>query len=92
MIVIDLQLPTLVSVLQRTLEVFCDLLLPELLLNAVNDCHDSLNVAIKDITLLQALESDLTLLRTSFAHAHFLRENGEAFVRYVVHNRGRALV
>ena len=92
MIVVDLQLPALVRILQRALEVFCDLLFAELLLNAIDDCHDSLNVAIKDITLLQALESDLTLLRTSFAHAHVLRENGEAFVRDVIHDRGRALV
>lgn len=62
LVVVHLQHAPLVSVLKRTLEVFCYLLLPELLLNSVDDGHDPLDVAIKDVTLLQTLERDLTLL------------------------------
>ena len=58
---INLQLALLIGVMQRTLEIFSDLVLAELLLNSIDDRLDSLDVPIKNVTLLQTLKSDLTL-------------------------------
>ena len=91
LIVIDLEHATLISVLQRILEVLGDLFLAKLPFNAIDDGHDALNILIKDVALLQALERDLTLL---WAASTILvaGEDVETFVRYVIHDRRRALI
>jgi len=61
LVVIDLKRSTSVSALQSILEVFCDLLLAELLLDTINDGHDALNIAVKDVTFLKTLKGNLTL-------------------------------
>ena len=59
---IYLQLTLLICIVQRMLEVFSDPILAELLLYSVDNRLNPLNVTIEDVTLLQALESDLTLV------------------------------
>jgi len=51
-----------VSCVQSILEVLRDFLLVELLLNAVDDGHDALDVFVEQVTLLQALISDHALV------------------------------
>ena len=53
LVMVDFEHAALVSVVQGTLEVFCDLLLAKLLLHAVDNGHDSLDVFVKNVTLLQ---------------------------------------
>ena len=77
LVVVNLQHSALVCVLESTLKVFGNLLLTELFLDAIDNCHDSLYVSVKDISFLQALESNLALFCTSLvSHASVSREDG----------------
>ena len=68
---IDLQLAFLMSRLQGTLEFAIDPLLTELLLNAIDDGHDALDITIKYVTDLQALECDhAVVLFGAFVRRH----------------------
>ena len=61
LIVVYLQPSFLICVLQCVLEVACNALLAKFFLNSVDDRHDTLNVPVKDVTNLQALERDLAI-------------------------------
>ena len=76
----------LVSILECTLEVFGDLLLPELLLHTVDDGHYSFYVSIKDVTFLQALERDLTLVCASSHSSPIFREDSQTRGSDIVHD------
>ena len=52
LVVIYLQHPALICILECTLEVLSDLLLSKLLLDTIDDCHNSLDIPIKDVALL----------------------------------------
>ena len=52
LVVIYLQHPALICILECPLEVLSDLLLSELFLDTIDDCHNSLDIPIKDVTLL----------------------------------------
>ena len=51
-VVLILQNPTFVGIIERRLKVLWDLFLAKLLLNAVDDRHDSLDISIEHITFL----------------------------------------
>ena len=52
LVMVHLQHSALISVIQCTLEVFGDLLLPELFLNTIDDGHDTVDVFVEDVAFL----------------------------------------
>ena len=60
-IMVNFQHTALVGTMERVLEVFGDLFLVELLLNTVDNCHDSFDVLVKDVAFLKTLKCNLTL-------------------------------
>ena len=91
LIVVDLQPALLVRLVQGTLEVLRDFIFVKLLLNTVDDRHDPLDILVKDVTLLQTLESYLTLVSILL---EFLVDLNclQASVSYIIHHRARPLV
>ena len=83
LVVIDLERSTSVSALQSILEVFCDLLLAELLLDTVYDGHNALNIAVEDVTFLKTLKGNLTLFNP---FSTFGKGDGETLLCDVVHD------
>ena len=88
-IVVNFQHSALVSRMKRVLEVFSDLFLVELLLNTVDNRHDSFDVLVKNVALLKTLKSNLTLLVWN----SFLGfDNWQALISDVVHHRRRSFI
>lgn len=87
---INLQPALLAGRLKGALKIVCDALFAELLLNTVDDGHDALDIPVEDVTYLQTLERDLTIvvLIVRFWLAFLAWEgHGEALVCYVCDNR-----
>ena len=69
--------------MESVLKILGNLLFVKLLLYAIYDCHDSLDVFVKNVALLKTLESNLALL----LWLTFLWFNcGQAFVGDIIHN------
>ena len=92
LVVVNLEDSTFVGTFQRALEVFGDHLLTKLLLDTVDDGHDTLDVTIKNVAFLETLECNLALVLAVSPFPIFRGHDGEAFLGDVVHDRGRPLV
>ena len=90
LIMINLQLTSLVRIIEGTLEVSGNLLLSKLLFNATDNRHDSLDVLVEDVSLLQTLERYLTVLCTSFVL--FCCIHRQSLVSDIIHNGRRSLI